>query len=157
MEMCPASWVMSWSIEDSTLILIFLRKLDKIMCFWEKTVIMKYHSLAVKNANIQESKANSRISILSRDLADLLSWSQRLHEQWGPAGCRWVPRECEGSAPTKGVWQLVLRIPRIPPGKKCLTPDSSQLDRNQRRLWETLVSQNNPKEKVSPPFKRVVF
>lgn len=86
-EMCPAFWVMYWSIKDSALILIFLGKLEKIMHFWEKIVAYEMSKPALDNVNIHECEANSRIQTLSEDFTDLLSRCQGLFEPWGPAGC----------------------------------------------------------------------
>lgn len=62
---------------------------------------MKCHSFAVENANMQESKANSGIHILSADLADLPYWFQGLHEPRGPAGFVGHPRNVKDPHPQK--------------------------------------------------------
>ena len=82
MEMCPASWVMSWSIEDSTLILIFLRKLDKIMCFWEKSYyeVSQPCSEKCQHPRVQRKFKNQHPKWRPRWLAVLISeaaWTVR--------------------------------------------------------------------------------
>lgn len=136
-EMCPAFWVMYWSIEDSRLILIFLRRLDKILWFWEK--ILSYYEMSKPcSGKCQHPRVQSRFEN-PHPHADLSTLVSGLRKPWGPAGCLGAHQRCEGAAPTKGGWPLVLWLPRIFPGKSVGSQSFPSLIEasHERQLWET--------------------